>query len=33
MKGWYPRYLRVAGVGGLIFALLWLTLVLRQFSK
>ena len=31
MKDWYPAYLRVAGVGGFFCALIWLTLVIREF--
>lgn len=33
MKEWYPVYLRVIGVGGFVFALIWLTLLIRLFSK
>jgi len=32
MKAWYPIYLRVVGLGGFIFTLVWLNMVLR-FSK
>jgi len=33
MKEWYPVYLRVMGIGGFVCALLWLTLLIRLFSK
>ena len=33
MKAWYPTYLRVVGLGGFICTLLWLSMVLRGFSK
>jgi hypothetical protein len=33
MKEWYPVYLRVMGIGGLVVALVWLTLLIRFFSK
>ena len=32
-KEWYPTYLRVAGIGGFVFAQIWLSLLIRQFSK
>jgi hypothetical protein len=33
MKEWYPVYLRVTGIGGFVCALVWLTLLIRLFSK
>ena len=33
MKEWYPVYLRVVGIGGFVCALVWLTLLIRLFSK
>jgi hypothetical protein len=33
MKEWYPVYLRVVGIGGFVCALVWLTLLIRIFSK
>jgi len=33
LKEWYPVYLRVTGIGGFVFALVWLTLLIRLFSK
>jgi len=33
MKSWYPTYLRWMGLAGFLFTLMWLVLVIRQFSK
>lgn len=33
MKEWYPTYLRVGGIAGFVYALLWLALLIRMFSK
>ena len=33
MKEWYPVYLRLIGTVGFVFMLVWLTLVIRFFSK
>jgi hypothetical protein len=33
MKEWYSVYLRVTGIGGFVFALVWLTLLVRLFSR
>jgi hypothetical protein len=33
IKEWYPVYLRVMGIGGFVFAVVWLTLLSRLFSK
>jgi hypothetical protein len=33
MKEWYPVYLRVMGIGGLVCALVWVVLLIRLFSK
>ena len=33
MKDWYPVYLRVAVIFGFVFALVWLMLLIRLFSK
>ena len=33
MKGWYPIYLRVVGVGGFLCALVWLAKLIQLFSK
>ena len=33
MKNWYPSYLRVVGVCGFFFALIWLTVVISEISK
>jgi hypothetical protein len=33
VKDWYPIYLRVVGIGGFVCAVIWLGLVIEQFSK
>jgi hypothetical protein len=33
MKEWYPTYLRVGGIVGFVYALVWLALLVRMFSK
>jgi hypothetical protein len=33
MKSWYPIYLRWMGLAGFLCTLIWLGLVIRQFSK
>jgi hypothetical protein len=33
MKDWYPIYLRVVGIGGFMCAVIWVGLVIEQFSK
>jgi hypothetical protein len=33
MKSWYPRYLRIMGVGGLFCAIIWCCLVVRTLPN
>jgi hypothetical protein len=33
MRDWYPAYLRIAGIGGFVFALIWLALVIQEIFK
>ena len=33
MKEWYPVYLRVTSIGGVVCAVVWLAFFIRLFSK